>query len=102
MRHESYAQLDVVDELKLRRWARENYCQEIDRDPTWHAVIHEEMQQKDREEAKYDEKAYMACAVVPLPPGEMLRFHRPHADSIRAERLLSVPNVEQVERSIRS
>lgn len=95
MRKESSVQLDVVEELQMRRWARENYCQEIDRDPTWHSVIHEEMQQKDREQEKFDEKAYLACAVVPLPPGDVLRFHRPHADSLRAERLLSVPNVEK-------
>ena len=36
-------ELDFVDELRMRRWARENYVPEGKRDAGWHPVILEEM-----------------------------------------------------------
>jgi hypothetical protein len=41
--------LDFVEELKMRRWARENYVPEGKRDAGWHPVILEEMIRKDGE-----------------------------------------------------
>jgi hypothetical protein len=41
--------LDFVEELKMRRWARENYVPEGKRDAGWHPVILEEMHRKDGE-----------------------------------------------------
>ncbi|MFO1095607.1 MAG: hypothetical protein U0992_20230 [Planctomycetaceae bacterium] len=41
--------LDLVDELRLRRWARANYVPLDDRDLSWDAVILDEMAQKDLE-----------------------------------------------------
>jgi hypothetical protein len=41
--------LDLVDELRLRRWARANFVPLDDRDLSWHAVILEEMAQRDIE-----------------------------------------------------
>lgn len=43
-------EFDLIEELKLRRWARENYVRREDRDATWHPVILDEMQRKDREQ----------------------------------------------------
>jgi hypothetical protein len=40
---------DVIEELKLRRWARENYVPAQSRDLRWHPVVLEEMRVKDRE-----------------------------------------------------
>ena len=41
--------LDFIEELKLRRWARENYVSPEERSQKWHPIIHEEMEKKDDE-----------------------------------------------------
>ena len=41
--------VDFIDELRLRRWARENYVPSPERSPAWHPIILEEMTRKDRE-----------------------------------------------------
>ena len=41
--------LDLIEELRLRRWARENYVPTPLRDTQWHPVIHDEMVRKDAE-----------------------------------------------------
>jgi hypothetical protein len=41
--------LDLIDELKLRRWARENYVDAKRREAGWHPVVHDEMSRKDVE-----------------------------------------------------
>jgi len=43
------SELDLIEELKLRRWARENYLPSTERRAEWHPVIHEEMVKKDQE-----------------------------------------------------
>jgi hypothetical protein len=43
------AELDFIEELRLRRWARENYVPRPERKQTWHPVIREEMEKKDTE-----------------------------------------------------
>ncbi len=43
------AELDFIEELRLRRWAREHYVPPSQRKQTWHPVVHEEMEKKDRE-----------------------------------------------------
>jgi len=45
----SVAELDFIEELRLRRWARENYVPPESREQTWHPVVHEEMEKKDTE-----------------------------------------------------
>jgi hypothetical protein len=42
-------ELDFIQELRLRRWARENYVPSEQRDASWHPVILEEMSKKDDE-----------------------------------------------------
>ena len=42
-------EVDFIEELKLRRWARENYVPHPQRHGGWHPIIHEEMGRKDRE-----------------------------------------------------
>jgi len=41
--------VDLIEELRLRRWARENYVPAADRDAAWHPIILEEMSRKDVE-----------------------------------------------------
>ena len=43
------SEIDFIEELKLRRWARENYVPTTQRHDAWHPIIHEEMGRKDRE-----------------------------------------------------
>jgi hypothetical protein len=41
--------LDLIEELRLRRWARENFVPIDQRQTNWHPVILEEMDRKDDE-----------------------------------------------------
>ena len=43
------AEVDFIEELRLRRWARENYVVADDRASDWHPIIIEEMSRKDQE-----------------------------------------------------
>jgi hypothetical protein len=43
------ADLDLIEELRLRRWARENFVPIDQRQTNWHPVILEEMDRKDDE-----------------------------------------------------
>lgn len=52
------AELDFIEELRLRRWARENYVPSPKRQDEWHPVIHEEMEKKDREVLEEDRVYY--------------------------------------------
>jgi len=44
-------ELDLIEEFRLRAWARENFVPATERDPSWHPIILEEMSRKDREAA---------------------------------------------------
>ena len=57
--------LDLVRELALRRWARENYVRASERRPTWHPVVLQEMQARDQEQAE----AYGLPVSVPSGQG---------------------------------
>jgi hypothetical protein len=48
------AELDFIEELRLRRWARENYVPQSQRQFSWHPVILDEMDRKDLEMATPD------------------------------------------------
>jgi hypothetical protein len=41
--------VDFIEELRLRRWARENYVPADERDTAWHPIIQDEMRRKDGE-----------------------------------------------------
>ncbi len=45
------AEVDFIEELRLRRWAREHYVSRNQRDEFWHPVILDEMSRKEREVA---------------------------------------------------
>lgn len=42
-------EVDFIEELKLRRWAREHYVTNEQRQQSWHPVVLDEMARKDRE-----------------------------------------------------
>ena len=45
------ADLDPIEEIRLRTWARVNYTPAAERQDSWHPVILDEMTQKDREQS---------------------------------------------------
>jgi hypothetical protein len=49
MAEATLSKIDVIDELRYRRWARENYVTPAERNEQWHPVILEEMRKKDDE-----------------------------------------------------
>jgi len=49
MHVEQVSDVDLIAELQLRRWARENYVAPSDRNRGWHPVILDEMQRRDVE-----------------------------------------------------
>jgi len=59
--------LDLVEELRLRRWARENYAPVDERSVDLHPVILEEMDRRDAE------VALLACPPIVAP-----RFFHPN------------------------
>jgi hypothetical protein len=89
--------LDPVDELRLRRWAREHYAAAEDRDAGWHPIVLEEMEQKDRElvDARFHPRR-AAGAYVPLgpSPGRFFIIDEAHAMGANRKVLLSVETVE--------
>ena len=46
------SEVDFIEELRLRRWARENYVPVDSRVVHWHPMILEEMQQRDLEQVE--------------------------------------------------
>ena len=54
------ADVDFIEELQLRRWARENYVPREVRNAAWHPIIHEEMTRKDRKASETAESFVLA------------------------------------------
>jgi len=42
-------EVDPVEEIRLRTWARKNYAPTPERDDNWHPVVLDEMNRKDSE-----------------------------------------------------
>ncbi len=49
-------EMDLIEELQLRRWAREHYVPADRREGSWHPVIHDEMKKKDHEKGNPDQR----------------------------------------------
>ena len=47
--HATFVEVDFLEEIRLRRWARENYKPLCERDLSWHPVVLNEMQVRDTE-----------------------------------------------------
>ncbi len=47
--HATLTDVDFIEEIRLRRWARENYKPAGERNESWHPVVLDEMQAKDTE-----------------------------------------------------
>ncbi|MCA9039721.1 MAG: hypothetical protein KDA65_05165 [Planctomycetaceae bacterium] len=91
---------DIVKELRLRSWARQNYVALADRSKDWHPIVLNEMQRRDAEilatEAEHAEWQQMKAApthVVPLIPSSLLALHAAH-QQIPAPKFLSQPQMD--------
>lgn len=49
---ESGAEIDPIEEMRLRTWARRHYAPSQDRDASWHPIVLDEMRRKDREQTR--------------------------------------------------
>jgi hypothetical protein len=52
--------LDFIEELRLRRWARENYVPRPQRQLSWHPIVLDEMARKDDEVSRVE--TVLTCA----------------------------------------
>jgi len=85
--------IDAVEELQLRRWARENYIPAEERDGLWHPVLLEELRRRDQELAEAYTLPSRAHAIVPLVPFDVLKLHQAHASPPSPNFLLSVAEI---------
>ncbi|MAT14373.1 MAG: hypothetical protein CMJ46_03790 [Planctomyces sp.] len=90
---------DIVKELRLRSWARQNYVVLADRSKDWHPIVLDEMNRRDNEilAVQTEKEAWMQAKagggnVVPLVPGSILALHAPHKQ-VPAPKFLSQPVV---------
>lgn len=60
--------IDLLTELRLRRWARENYVSALKREADWHPVILDEMRAKEQELSSESRGRCTVSAYVPLAP----------------------------------
>ncbi len=42
-------EIDPIEEIRLRTWARKNYAPPTEREENWHSIILDEMGRKDQE-----------------------------------------------------
>jgi hypothetical protein len=69
------ADVDVVKELRLRRWARVNYVPADQRSHGWHPVVLDEMRSKDDELEVRSQEGPIRLSYVPLPPTNVYILH---------------------------
>lgn len=70
--------VDIIEELQLRRWAREHYVTPDRRPGLQHPVISDEMRIKDAEIIIESRARKSVVAFVPLAPTVIQRLHEPH------------------------
>lgn len=83
--------VDLVEELRLRQWARINYVPKRLRDAKWHPIVLDEMQRRENEIAEQrlnDSTAWenptpvrRGAACVPLMPTQIFMVHPGHTSA---------------------
>ena len=73
-----HTDLDIIEELQLRRWAREHYVPPQERESATHPIIAEEMQRKDAEVIINARSREPMSSFVPLVPTVNQRIHTEH------------------------
>ena len=79
MRATDAVSIDLIQELRLRKWAREHYVVAAQRGRHWHPIVLEEMQFRDEELRAAQASRNLLCSpYVPLDPGETYYLDEPH------------------------
>ena len=73
-----YANVDLIKELRLRRWARCNYVTQSERRDSWHPIVLDEMSKRDLERDLETFQQPPSSGFVPLEPTEFRYLHGPH------------------------
>ena len=73
-----YANVDLIKELRLRRWARCNYVTQSERRDSWHPIVLDEMSKRDLERDLQAFQPPPSSAYVPLEPIDFHLLHAPH------------------------
>lgn len=63
MMETGFADLDMIEELRLRRWARENFAESANREESLHPIVQDEMRRMDAERGS--EAPAADCQVTP-------------------------------------
>ena len=92
--------VDVIKELRLRRWARGHFVPAEQRGNTWHPIVLDEMRRRDAELQAEEAKVRAAqqtgiFAYVPLMPDNIRRLHSSHAGFADPKTLRCVAEAEQ-------
>lgn len=83
-------EIDLVQELKLRRWARENYVPAAVRiDDDWHPIVLNEMRHKDEDVQQRELNSSVLSSFVPLAPTMTHIIHGAHSKQSRPTRVHS-------------
>ena len=65
----AFEKTSLIQELRLRRWARSNYISASQRnDEKWHPIVLDEMRIKDQEMRKTESTRVSSSSIVPLVP----------------------------------
>jgi hypothetical protein len=79
MSRQKIQKLNIIRELRLRRWARIHFVPAEERSSTWHPVVLEEMAIRDLEFRRMDEQAQsITSQFVPLAPMPINILHPAH------------------------
>ena len=80
MRAGADVSVDLIKELRLRKWAREHYVRPEQRGRQWHPIVLEEMSYRDAELAELQAgRDLLFSPYVPLAPNESYYFDQPHS-----------------------
>ncbi|MFN0054954.1 MAG: hypothetical protein ACKV0T_22515 [Planctomycetales bacterium] len=88
----SHGATDLIEELRLRRWARENYTPRDERDNAWHPIVIDEMQRKDDEQRTQEPAFAAGTAEEPAGPG-CWKLHDPHLGHMHSTLVLRLPEI---------
>jgi hypothetical protein len=56
------AEVDAIEELRMRRWARENYVPPDERSRGWHPIVLDEMSRKDQDARPSESPRFLVAA----------------------------------------
>jgi hypothetical protein len=79
MQQASEGQLDFVEELRLRSWARLNHVPAEQRLAAWHPVVLDEMRRRDADGSTFVSDTNLGALYVPLVPTSTYMVHPGHS-----------------------